>query len=128
MRNISATQNTTPDISAIIEDAGNRIGKFDKGISKINSTRKLFTHDHKLKYVYLVVGKQPTESPLDNGEMLPLLAQPPYQYPPLVDAPDAPESPPPGPREDKSDDSHLASMGNLNGDILTSANDKLFGV
>ena len=65
---------------------------------------------------------------MDNGKMPPLLTQPPYKSPTLVDTPDAPGSPPSGSQEDVSDTNHLASECNCPGDRLTASDNKLFGV
>ena len=72
-----------------------------------------------------------TKNPLDNGEMSPLLTQPPSQYSPPVDdpdAPEAPESPPPVPPEYTSNANLLESEGDPERDCPTADNDKLFGV
>ena len=60
--------------------------------------------------------------------MLPLLAQLPSQYLPLLDAPDAPDSPLPGPRKDARDAACQSSEVNLYRDCLTASDDNFFGV
>ena len=74
--NPPAIENTTPNLSAIIKDVGNILKVFDKGISKLNAPRALFTQDNELVPTELVEGEATqTKATLANGEMTTLLTQ-----------------------------------------------------
>ena len=92
-----ATEINTPYLSAIVKDDRNIIDVFDKGLAGFSGTRALFTQDDELDPTDIVEGEATqNKKNLDNGEIMPLLAQPPSQYSSPVDAPDAPDSPPSG--------------------------------
>ena len=125
-RNPPAIHHTTTEQLNIIEEVGNILGVFDYGLANTNSPRTLYTQDNDLNPAELVGGEAiHTTPPLDNGDMLPLLTQPPSQSPPLADVQ---ESPLTGSCEDTSKSTHLASEKNIPGDFLTDADDMLFGV
>ena len=117
---------------AIIKDTKKILKVYEKGLAKITSPRTLFTQDDEINPSEVMGGEATqTKNPLDNGEMSPLLTQPPSQYSPPVDdpdAPEAPESPPPVPPEYTSNANLLESEGDPERDCPTAANDKLFGV
>ena len=92
-----AIENTTPDLSAIIKDVRKILDLFDEELAELNSPREFFTQDYYLGPSYLVEGGVThKKKPQDDVDMTPLLAQPPSQYLPQVDAPYAPGSPPSG--------------------------------
>ena len=56
-KNPPVIQHTTPDLSSIIEDDGNILEVFDKGIANINSPRMIFTQNNNLNPAELVGGE-----------------------------------------------------------------------
>ena len=74
--NLPAIENTTPDISMIIEETGNILKVLCKGFGKLNTPRVMFTQYDKLDPTELAEEeKKHTKTPLDNDGTPPLLTQ-----------------------------------------------------
>ena len=87
-KNSPAVHDTTLDLLTITEESGNIHEVFNEGITELNSPRTLLTAGHGIDPADIEGGYAiHTETPLDYGKMPPLLTQPPYKSPPLVDAP-----------------------------------------
>ena len=84
--NFPTIENTTPDLLTIIKETGNILKVFGEGLDELNAPRVIFTQKDELEPMELVeVEANQNKTPLDNGGMMLLLNQFPYQYSPPVD-------------------------------------------
>ena len=78
---LHAIQDTNLNLLNIIKEVVKIIEVLDKGLTKINSTRTLFTKDHKFNPAELAWGEEThTKPPLDDGKTQILLTQPPSKF------------------------------------------------
>ena len=86
--NSPAIENTTLDLSAIIEETGKILEVFSEVLEELNTLRVIFTQVDELEPTDLVEEEATqSEIPLDNRGTPPLLNQSPYKSSPPVDAP-----------------------------------------
>ena len=78
--NFPTIEDTTLDLSAIIEDTGNILKVFEKRLDNLNSPRVIFTQDNELETAELAEAEATQSETLqENGGMTPLLNQSPSQ-------------------------------------------------